>query len=316
MYMPVGNMAVFSGNANRKLAEEICSYLGIELKEARVDRFSDGEIEIDIPGSVRGKDCYVIQSICPPVNNNLMELVFMIDTLRRASAGRINAIMPYFGYGRQERRKGRQPISARVVADMIEGEGANYACFMDLHTNAIEGFFKIPTDNLFAKPALVKDIRETIGTANLCVVSTDAGGVERARAYAKELGADLAIIDKERKRANQVNKVQVVGDVRGKVCVAVDDIFDTFGTIAAICEALIKAKAKEVHVRGVHAVLSGKAINRITCSEMKSMAVTNTIQLSPEAEACGRIRVISIAKIIGDTMKFINGNGSVSSQFV
>lgn len=310
-----GEMKVFSGNSNPALAREICRYLGIPLGEAEVKTFSDGEVAVEIAENIRGRDVFIVQSTCPPVNDNLMELLIMIDAARRASAGRITAVIPYYGYARQDRKVApRQPISAKLVANLITVAGASRVLTMDLHAGQIQGFFDIPVDNLYARPVLLQYIKKNFPD-DLVVVSPDAGGVERARAFAKRLDASLAIIDKRRERANVAEVMNIIGDVQGKVAVIVDDMVDTAGTLAKAAEALMDKGAKEVFGCCTHPVLSGNAVERIENSPIRELIVTDTIPLSPEAAKCPKIKVLSVAKLFGEAIKRIHLNESVSVLF-
>ncbi len=306
---------VFSGNANPVLAKEICEHLGITLSKVEVRNFSDGEIFIEIGENVRGTDAFVIQPTCPPVNDHLMELVIMVDALRRASARRITAVLPYYGYGRQDRKVApRVPITAKVVAEMLMVVGVRRVLAMDLHAGQIQGFFNIPVDHLYAAPVLLKYIGETF--RDVVMVSPDAGGVERTRAFAKRLDADLAIIDKRRDRPNESKAMNVIGDVSGKTAILLDDMVDTAGTLCSAAKMLQEAGATEVHACCSHAVLSGPAIKRINESVIKSLVVTNTIPLRGEAKNCDRIKVLSVSELLGEAIRRIHSEDSVSSLFV
>jgi ribose-phosphate pyrophosphokinase len=307
---------IFSGNSNLSLAEKICSYLKLPLGGAKVTTFSDGEIQIEILENVRSKDVFVIQSTCAPVNDSLVELLLMIDAFKRSSARRITAVVPYYGYSRQDKKVApRVPISAKLVADMITVAGAHRVITMDLHAGQIQGFFNIPVDNLFAAPVLIRHIRKHFDN-NLAIVSPDAGGVERARAFAKRLDADLAIIDKRRSAPNQAKAMAVIGNVRNKVVVILDDMVDTAGTMVEAAEALSNQGAREIHACCAHAVLSGPAVDRIQESALKSVVVTDTIPLKPNALACGKIRVLSIAELVGEAIIRSYRGDSVTSLFV
>jgi len=309
-------ISIFAGNSNPALANKICEYLNLSQGNAQVKTFSDGEIQIEIDENVRSKDVFVIQSTCAPVNDNLVELLLMIDALKRSSAGRITAVIPYFGYARQDKKVApRVPISAKLVADMVTVAGANRVITMDLHAGQIQGFFGIPVDNIFAAPLLIEYIRNSFNN-NLAIVSPDAGGVERARAYAKRLNADLAIIDKRRSAPNEAKAMAVIGDVKGKVVVILDDMVDTAGTLTEAVHALKAEGASEIHACCAHAVLSGPAIERITESEMKSMVVTDTIPLTQNAVACGKVVVISISELVGEAIIRSYRGDSVTSLFV
>ena len=309
-------IVIFSGNSNPSLSEKICQYLDIRLGDAKVSTFSDGEIQVEINDNVRGKDVFVIQSTCSPVNDNLVELLLMIDAFKRSSAKRITAVMPYYGYARQDKKVApRVPISAKLIADMLAVAGANRVITMDLHAGQIQGFFDIPVDNLFAAPVLIDYIRENFD-GNLAIVSPDAGGVERARAYSKRLNAHLAIVDKRRSAPNQAKAMAVIGDVSDKVAVIVDDMADTAGTMTQAADAIIKAGAKEVHACCAHAVLSGPAVDRISNSNLNSMVVTDTIPLNSNAAACDKIKVLSISELVGEAIIRSYHGDSVTSLFI
>jgi ribose-phosphate pyrophosphokinase len=310
-------MKLIAGNSNRPLAEAIAQYLKLPLTSAVVRRFADLEIFVEIQENVRGEDIFVIQSTSFPANDNLMELLIITDALKRASARRITAVLPYFGYARQDRKVGpRTPISAKLVANLITQAGANRVLTVDLHAGQIQGFFDIPTDNLYAQPVIVKDIHEFLGTGdNLTVVSPDVGGVVRARALAKRLGATLAIVDKRRERAGVSEVMNIIGEVKGRSCVLVDDIVDSAGTICNAAEALMKAGAKEVCAYATHGVFSGGAVARIRHSVLKSMVVTDSIGITEDVQNCPSIRRISIAPLLGEAMSRINNEESVSSLF-
>jgi ribose-phosphate pyrophosphokinase len=309
-------MKLLAGNSNKELADKIGAHLKLPFVKAVVRRFADMEVFVEIQENVRGEDMFVIQSSSFPANDNLMELLIIIDALRRASAKRITAVIPYFGYARQDRKVGpRTPISAKLVANLITGAGANRVLTVDLHAGQIQGFFDIPTDNLYAMPAIVRDIRDYLGDDNLMVVSPDVGGVVRARALAKRLGADLAIADKRRERAGESEVMNIIGDVRGRSCILVDDIVDSGGTICNAAEALIEKGAKDVCAYATHGVLSGGAVARIVGSRLKSMVVTDSIAATEEMRKCSKIRRISIAPLIGEAMRRINNEESVSSLF-
>jgi ribose-phosphate pyrophosphokinase len=307
---------VFAGNSNPALAQAVCSELSVRLGAAEVRRFSDGEINVKIADNVRGGDVFVIQSTCTPVNDNLMELLLMLDAFRRASAKRVTAVVPYFGYARQDRKVDpRVPISAKLVADLITASGASRLLTLDLHAGQIQGFFNIPVDNLFASPVLLKYVRENLPGNRLSVVSPDPGGVERARAFAKHLNAGLAIIDKRRPRANVVAEMRVVGEVDGQKTIIVDDIVDTAGTLGAAARALREAGATEVYACCTHPVLSGPAIERIEESVLKELIVTDTIPLRPDAHGCEKIRVLSVARLLGEAIRRTHNEESISSLF-
>ena len=309
-------LKIFSGNSNPALAEKICAYLKVPIGKAEVKTFSDGEVLVEIDESVRGADVFVIQSTCPPVNNNLMELLIMIDALRRASAERISAVIPYYGYARQDRKVApRHPISAKLVANLITVAGTDRVLTMDLHAGQIQGFFDIPVDNLFATPVLLDYLRSRY-MDDLVIVSPDAGGVERARAFAKRLDASLAIIDKRRERANVSQVMNIVGEVRGKVTVILDDMVDTAGTLTQAAFALKEHGAKAIYACCTHPVLSGKAVERIEESPIEELIVTDTIPLSQRAQGCEKIKVLSVAELFAEAIKRIHLNQSVSSLFV
>ncbi len=312
----VNKIKLFAGNANRPLAEEICKNLNLPLSQAEVRTFSDGEIFVEIGENVRGADVFVIQPTCTPVNDHLMELVIMVDALRRASARRITAVLPYYGYARQDRKVApRVPITAKVVAEMMMVVGVRRVLAMDLHAGQIQGFFNIPVDHLYAAPVLMKYLQEEIRD-DIIMVSPDAGGVERTRAYAKRLDVDLAIIDKRRERANVAQALNVIGDVSGKRAIMLDDMVDTAGTLCAAADILIKAGAKEVYACCSHGVLSGPAIERLENSQIKKLVITNSIPLSAAASACKKIEVLSVGKLLAEAIDRIHSEDSVSSLFV
>jgi ribose-phosphate pyrophosphokinase len=312
----INRLKIFSGNSNLPLAQAICRYLDMELGKAVVRTFSDGETLVEIGENVRGSDVFVIQPTCPPVNQNLMELLIMIDALRRASARRITAVIPYYGYGRQDRKVApRTPITAKLVADLITTPGARRVLAMDLHAGQIQGFFNIPVDNLFAAPVLLEYIREHF-LENLVMVSPDAGGVERTRAFAKRLEAQLAIIDKRRERPNESQVMNIIGNVKGKHVVILDDMVDTAGTLCQAAQALQEHGAKVIHACTTHPVLSGPAIKRIEASPISKLIVTDTIPLGPEAQKCRKIEVLSVAELLGEAIRRIHNEDSVSSLFV
>jgi ribose-phosphate pyrophosphokinase len=309
-------MAVFTGNSNPGLAKKICEYLSAPLGGAKVSQFSDGEIQIEINENVRLKDVFVVQSTCSPVNDNLVELLLMIDAFKRSSASRITAVIPYYGYSRQDKKVApRVPISAKLVADMITLAGANRIITMDLHAGQIQGFFNIPVDNLFAAPVLIEYIRDN-HRDDLVIVSPDAGGVERARAFAKRLNADLAIVDKRRDAPNQAKAMAIIGDVKDKVAVILDDMADTAGTLTEAAEALMDSGAREIHACCAHAVLSGPAIDRVTNSVLKSLVVTDTIPLTGNTAACDKIKVLTISQLVGEAIIRSYRGDSVTSLFV
>ncbi len=311
-------MKVFCGNSNRKLAEDICKHLGVPLGDAIVRRFSDGEINIEINESVRGKDIFVIQSTCYPGNDNLMELLIMMDALKRASAQRINAVIPYYGYARQDRKVSpRAPISAKLVADLITTAGATRMMTVDLHAGQIQGFFNIPVDHLYAFPVILDYLSKKFSDGeSLVIVSPDAGGVERARAFAKRLKARLAIIDKRREAANISQVMNIIGDVKDKTAILLDDMVDTAGTLTHAAEALLEHGAREVYASASHPVLSGKAMERLKASSIQEIVVTDTIPLRGEAAHFDRIKVLSVAPLLAEGIRRIHTEDSVSSLFV
>jgi ribose-phosphate pyrophosphokinase len=311
------NIKVFSGNANRPLAEEICQHLGIEIGKANTGRFSDGEYNFQIMENVRGEDCFIVQPTCPPVDSNLMELLIMLDAFRRSSAKRITAVIPYYGYARKDRKdRPRVPISSKLIANLITMAGADRVLLFDLHAGQIQGFFDIPADHLFAAPVLVGHFHD-LKLPNLTVVAPDAGGVERARAYAKRLGADLAIIDKRRDydRQGEVEVLHVVGAVKGRTALIIDDMIDTAGTLVKAAEALKSNGAEVIYASATHAVLSGPAIERIEDSSIKEVVVTNTI---PTENACRspRIKCLSVAELLAEAILSIHDETSVSRLFI
>ncbi|HEY8950811.1 MAG TPA: ribose-phosphate pyrophosphokinase [Rhizomicrobium sp.] len=310
-------MKVLAGNSNRALADAVAQYLKLPMTKAVVRRFADMEVFVEVQENVRGEDMFVIQSTSFPANDNLMELLIVIDALRRASAKRITAVIPYFGYARQDRKVGsRTPISAKLVANLITEAGANRVLTVDLHAGQIQGFFDIPTDNLFAMPVIVKDIEDALGTGDhLMVVSPDVGGVVRARALAKRLGCDLAIVDKRRERAGESEVMNIIGDVKGRSCILIDDIVDSGGTICNAADALLKNGAKDVCAYATHGVLSGGAVARIQGSKLKSMVVTDSIAATEDVSKCKNIRRISIAPLIGEAIRRVSAEESVSSLF-
>lgn len=310
------SMMVFAGNANPKLAQAVTEYLHIPLGRAAVSRFSDGEVSVQLLDTVRGKDVFVLQSTCAPTNDNLMELLIMVDALKRASARRITAAIPYYGYARQDRRprSARVAISAKLVANMLQSAGVDHVLIMDLHADQIQGFFDIPVDNIYATPVFLSDLASR-HFENPIVVSPDVGGVVRARAMAKAIESDLAIIDKRRPRANVAEIMNIIGDVAGRTCIITDDIVDTAGTLCNAAGALKERGALAVVAYITHPVLSGAAIERISNSALDELVVTDTIPLSPAAQACSKIRQVSCAAIIGETLSRIAREASVSSLF-
>jgi len=307
---------VFSGSANPPLTQEICDSLGCPVGAAMIKGFADGETHLQIQENVRGADVFVVQPTCSPVDHHLMELLLMLDALKRASAERITAVVPYYGYARQDRKdKPRMPISAKLVASLLERAGANRVLAVDLHAAQIQGFFDIPVDHLFAAPVLVEHFEGKYERGELIVVSPDAGGVERARNFAKRMNVPLAIIDKRRTDANVAEVMNIIGDVRGKHCLMVDDLVDTAGTLVKGVEALLGSGAKSVTACASHAVLSGPAVERINSSPMKELVVTNSIPCSPEALKCRKIRVMSIGPLLARGIKSIHEGGSISTLF-
>ncbi len=308
-------MKVFSGNANPDIAQEICRYLDMPLGAAEVKQFSDGEISVEIGENVRGTDVFVIQPTCTPVNDHLMELLIMVDALRRASARRITAVLPYYGYARQDRKvRPRVPITAKAVAEMLMAVGTRRVLCMDLHAGQIQGFFNIPVDHLYAAPIMLKYIRDSFD--NVVMVSPDAGGVERTRAFAKRLNCGLAIIDKRRERANECEAMHVIGNVEGKTAILLDDMVDTAGTLCGAAAKLKENGASEVHACCSHAVLSGPAIERLNDSCIKSLVVTNSIPLGKKAEQCSKLTVLSVGELLGEAIRRIHAEDSVSYLFV
>ena len=309
-------MKLVTGNSNLKLANGISRYVGLELSNCDVKRFADNEIFVEMKENVRGEDVFVIQSTSYPANDNLMELLIIIDTLRRASAKRITAVVPYFGYARQDRKPGpRTPITSKLVANMIDKAGANRVLTMDLHAGQIQGFFDIPTDNLFAAPVLVEDIKSKLTKNTPIVVSPDVGGVVRARIIAKRIGADLAIVDKRRERAGESEVMNIIGDVKGKECFIIDDIVDSAGTLCNASDALIREGATKVYSYVTHGVLSGKAVERVNKSSLTKLLITDTIEESDAVKKSDKIDVISISSLLGEAIKRISDEKSVSSLF-
>lgn len=312
--MDNNEMIVFSGNANRPLAQKICQYLDIPLGSALVDRFSDGEARVEIQSNVRGRDVFIVQPTSAPAAHHLIEALIMVDACRRASANRITMVIPYFGYARQERKSApRTPITAKLVADLFTVSGIDRILAVELHTSAIQGFFNIPLDHLFAKPIFGPHFA---GRDNLIVVSPDAGGVERARAMAKYFECGLAIVDKRRDRPNESDVMHIIGDVTGKDCLIIDDIVDTAGSLSKASDALIAHGARSVSAAITHAVLSGPAVERISKSSLKELVVTDSIPLSPEAQKCQKIKVLSLGELLGKAIRRIHNSDSVSSLFV
>lgn len=309
-------LTIFSGNANRELAQSICRYVDIPLGDAEVTRFADGEIYVEIKENVRGVTCFVVQPTCAPVNDNLMELLVMIDALKRASAGTIVAVVPYFGYARQDRKsKPRTPISARLVADLLTAAGVDRVLAIDLHAGQIQGFFNIPVDHLYGMPVLMEYMRSQF-TSDAVIVSPDAGGVERARAYSKRLGGGLAIIDKRRPAPNVSEVVNIIGDVRGRDAIIVDDMVDTAGTLCAAAQAVMNQGARAVFACASHGVLSNPALERIMASPLKELIITDTVTPRDAVKECPKVRVLSVARLLGEAVKRIHHGDSISSLFI
>lgn len=310
-------LKIFSGNSNRAFAEKVAASAGVKLGYSEIKRFADGEVQVEIHESVRGDSVFVIQSTCPPVNENYMELFLMIDALKRASARQITAVLPYYGYARQDRKVApRAPISAKCIADLLTSAGATRVVCVDLHAAQIQGFFNVPVDHLFAIPTLARAFREKWGVGDEFVaVSPDAGGVERTRAFAKRIEASLAIIDKRRSGPNEAKALHLIGDVKDKTAIIVDDMIDTAGTLTQAVESLLKNGARQVFAVASHAVLSGPAITRLTESGITKVLVTDSIPLTEKAQACGKIEVISVAPVVAEAISRIYGNASVSSLF-
>ena len=309
-------MKLVTGNSNLKLAKNISKYVGLELSNCDVKRFADNEIFVEMKENVRGEDVFVVQSTSYPANDNLMELLIIIDTLRRASAKRITAVIPYFGYARQDRKPGpRTPITSKLVANMIDKAGANRVLTMDLHAGQIQGFFDIPTDNLFAAPVLVEDIKSKITSNTPIIVSPDVGGVVRARIIAKRIGADLAIVDKRREKAGESEVMNIIGNVKGKECFMIDDIVDSAGTLCNASDALIREGATKVYSYVTHGVLSGKAVEKVNKSSLTKLLITDTIEESDAVNKSNKIDVISISSLLGEAIKRISDEKSVSSLF-
>ena len=313
----MSKLMLFTGNANPELAKEVAKSLRVKLSDSLVSTFSDGEINIEIRENVRGHDVFIIQPTCEPTHRNLMELVLMVDALRRSSAERITAVVPYFGYARQDRRvrSVRVPISAKVVADMLSNAGVDRVLTVDLHAEQIQGFFNCTVDNIYGAPVLLDDIQRQ-NYKNLQVVSPDIGGVVRARAVAKQLDCDLAIIDKRRPSANESEVMNLIGEVEGRTCLLIDDIVDTAGTLCKAAEALKKFGAEKVVAYATHAVLSGKAIDNISNSSLDNLVVTNSIPLTEEAKQCGKIRTLTLGKLLGESVRRLSNEESISAMFV
>jgi len=314
--LSIENLTIFTGNANPLLCAEIVDYLKLPLGKAKVEQFSDGEIAIEIQENIRGRDVFIVQPTCAPSHKNLIELLLMIDACNRSSAYRITAVMPYYGYARQDRRprNSRVPISAKLIASMVSTAGADRVLTMDLHADQIQGFFDIPTDNIYGSPVLLDDLR-SLEEDNMIVVSPDVGGVVRARALAKRLGVDLAIIDKRRPKANVAKVMNIIGEVKGRSCVLIDDMVDTANTLCKAADALKERGATTVRAYCTHPVLSGEAVNRINASNMDEVVVTNTIPLSDAAADCEKIRQLSVAHLLGESIRRIIASDSVSSLF-
>jgi ribose-phosphate pyrophosphokinase len=310
------HIMLFAGNSNIALAERVATHLGVSLGKAEVGTFSDGECCVEIQENVRGMDCFVLQSTCAPANTHLMEMLIMVDALRRSSARRITAVIPYYGYGRQDRKvQARAPITAKLVADLITAAGTDRVLCLELHAGQIQGFFNLPVDNLYATPVLLAAVRERIGN-DLTVISPDAGGVERARAYAKRLDASLAIIDKRRERVNVSQVMNIIGEVEDRVCVMVDDMADTAGTLTEAARALLEAGAREVYALATHPVLSGPAIKRIEESPIQEMIVTDSIALRDDARDCKKLKVVTVSRLLAEAIRRINNEESISSLFI
>jgi len=312
----MNGLSIFAGNSNPVLADRISEYLAKPLGRLKVNRFSDGETQVEIHENVRKREIYVIQSTCYPVNDNLVELLLLIDAFKRSSASRVTAVIPYFGYARQDKKVApRVPISAKVVADLLDATGVDRVITMDLHAGQIQGFFNVPVDNLYSAPIIIDDIK-TRFSEDLVVVSPDAGGVERARAYAKRINAGLAIVDKRRSAPNQAKAMAIIGDVQDKIAIIIDDMADTAGTLTEAAGVIQEKGAREVHAYCTHPVLSGPAIDRINNSSLNSLVATDTIPLSEEAKQCDKIKTLSIAKLVGEAIMRSYRGDSVNSLFV
>ena len=316
--MPLRSIWVFSGNANRPLAEAICAYLEVPMGRSRLSRFSDGELFVEIGENVRGVDVFIVQPTCSPVNDTLMELLIMIDALKRASASSVTAVIPYYGYARQDRKVApRTPITAKLVADLLSASGVSRVLAMDLHAGQIQGFFDVPFDHLYAMPALVESLRPRVAEqAATVMVSPDAGGVQRTRAYARRLGIDLAIVDKRRERANESEVMNIIGDVKGRTCILCDDMVDTAGTLCNAAKALRIAGATRVIACATHGVLSGPAVKRLEESEIEQVIVTDSIPLPESAKGSKKYLVVSVANLLAEAIKRIHLGDSVSSLFI
>jgi len=314
----VGDIKLFAGNSNPSLAQAVADHLGRPLCRVKLGRFSDGEINVEVLESVRGQDCYILQSLSAPVNDHLMELLILVDALKRASAGQITALMPYYGYARQDRQtRPRTPITARLVADLLVAAGTNRVMAMDLHAGQIQGFFSTPFDHLYAKPVLIDGIEVALGDrlSELVIVAPDAGGVERARVYSQRFGTPLAIIDKRRAKPNEAEVMHLIGDVRGRVAVIIDDMIDTAGTLTKAASALREHGASEVHAVATHAVFSGEALARIEASPLGSVIVTDTIQQPLAVRESRKIKLLSVGRVTGEAIERVHGLRSVSSMF-
>ena len=317
MSQSLDGLKIFAGNSNLPLARKICQYLKVPMGKATVETFSDGESKVEVKENVRGGDVFVVQSTCAPGNDNLMEMLLMLDAFKRASAKRITAVIPYFGYARQDRKVApRVPISAKLVADLITTAGASRILTMDLHSGQIQGFFNIPVDNLYATPVLLHYLRRQLNRNEVTIVSPDAGGVERARDFATRLDASLAIIDKRRNGPNVVAEMNIIGEVKGQTAILLDDMVDTAGTLTMAAEALKREGAKRIFSCCTHPVLSGPAIQKIYDSPLEELIVTNSIPLGPEAERCKKIKVLSVAHLIGEAIRRTHKEKSISSLFV
>ncbi|MBW1777339.1 MAG: ribose-phosphate pyrophosphokinase [Deltaproteobacteria bacterium] len=312
----MSDFAIFSGNSNPELAKKICAYLKVPLGGAKVKRFSDGEVQIEIQENVRLKDVFIVQSTCPPVNDNLVELLLMLDAFKRSSVRRITAVVPYYGYARQDKKVApRVPISAKLVADLLTVAGANRLITMDLHAGQLQGFFNIPVDNLFAAAVTINYLKNHFNQDTV-IVSPDAGGAERARAIAKRLNADLAIVDKRRDAPNMAKAMAVIGNVKGKIAVILDDMVDTAGTLTEAAAALMDHGARGVHACCTHAVLSGPAVDRIQSSHIETLIVTDTVPLNENVRLCEKIKTLSIAELVGEAIIRSHTGESVTSLFV
>jgi len=315
--MFLNHMKLISGTANPELAQKISEYLATPLVQTKITRFSDGEIFVEIKENVRGADVFIIQPTCPPVNENLVELLIMIDAARRASARRITAVIPYYGYARQDRKTApRTPITAKLVANVIVVAGARRVLTMDLHAGQIQGFFDIPVDHLYAMPVFLEYLKDKFRGEEIVIVSPDAGGVERAREYAKRLNATMAIVDKRRPRPNESEVMNIIGDVKDKIAVIIDDMIDTAGTICKAASAIMERGAKEVYAVATHPVLSGPAVERLAQSPIKEVVVSDTIPLREEAQRVDKIKVLSVSKLLGEAIRRIHTDDSISSLFI